>query len=56
MENKFENEMPAAVEYGKFIRLKGKLLKLGFFAGLGFMSVGTLIIILYTFIGKGFIG
>ena len=50
MENK-EN-----IKYGKFIRLGGKLLKLGFFAALGLMSVGTLYIILYTFIGRGFIG
>ncbi|MBR6772991.1 MAG: hypothetical protein IKM29_06360 [Clostridia bacterium] len=56
MENKFENEQPAAVEYGKFVRLRGSLLKLGFFAVLGLMSVGTLVIILYTFIGRGFIG
>lgn len=56
MENRVENEKPATVEYGKFVRLRGRLLKLGFFIGLGFMSVGTLLIILYTFIGRGFIG
>ena len=56
MENRVENEKPESVKYGKFVCFKGWLCKLGFFAGLGVMSVGTLLIILYTFFGEGFIG
>ena len=44
------------VQYKTCKKLFGKLYKLGFSLIVGLMSVGTLLIVLYTFFGRGLIG
>lgn len=47
---------PQKISFGKLARFRGRLLKIGFYALLGLMSCGTLLIVLYAFVGRGFIG
>ncbi|MBQ8897385.1 MAG: hypothetical protein IJY86_02780 [Clostridia bacterium] len=55
-EKNMDLELRAEEECPKFSRIKGALLKAGFFALVGLMGCGTLGIIIFTFIGRGFIG
>ncbi|MBR4942317.1 MAG: hypothetical protein IKZ19_10005 [Clostridia bacterium] len=59
MENRPEisqNDEAPKVEFGKFAKFGGIALKIGFGLATTLMSCGTLLIVLYAFFGRGFIG
>ena len=47
---------PRKIEYSTFARFRGKLLKICFYALLALMSCGTLLIVLYAFMGRSLLG